>query len=98
LVCGACGGLDFFTIQIFSYMKKIISSPRTTWAALAGIFALLFTQIGYIFDNNPATVVDFETVIPQFLALAGVLFARDNNKSSEDVGIKPPTAPVNEKL
>jgi uncharacterized membrane protein len=79
-------------------MKNLISSPRTTWAALAGIFALVFTQLGYIFDNDPATIVDFGAVIPQFLALIGVIFARDNNKSSEDVGIKPPTKADEKKL
>ena len=75
-------------------MKNIFSSPKTTWAALLALISLLATQFGYLLDADPATVFDFQVVIPQFIAFVGLIFARDNNKTSEDVeAVEPPKIP-----
>lgn len=39
-------------------------------------------------DNDPATVPDWGLAIAAIAAGLGLLFARDNNVSSEDAGIK----------
>lgn len=41
------------------------------------------------FDNDPATVADWGLVVALVIAAVGLLRARDNNKSSEEVGAKP---------
>lgn len=78
-------------------MKKLFSSPRTTWAAIIGLVTLVSVNLNYVFDGDPLTNVNWETFFPELLALVGVIFARDNNKSSEDVGLKsaePATPPA----
>lgn len=67
----------------------IFSSPKTTWAALLALVAIVAVQLGYVFDADPLTTFDFGVVIPQILILFGLSKARDNDKSSEDVGAKP---------
>lgn len=79
-------------------MKKVVgifSSPKTSASAILGFLVLLFTQIGYNFDADPATSIDFGVIFSGLLMAFGLLKARDNDKSSEDVGlVEPPAAPV----
>jgi len=67
---------------------SILKSPNTTISAILAIIVLLGTQIGYVVDSDPATNLDIGTLASGiFLALQGI-FARDNGKTSEDVGAK----------
>ena len=68
--------------------KGIFSSPNTTWAAILAFIALLATQIGYVFDSDPVTTFDIGLLASNIFAIVGLLFARDNGKTSEDVGVK----------
>ena len=65
-----------------------MKSWKTT---LAGIGTIL-TAIGFAltaqFDSDPLTVVNWTTTIAAFMAGIGLITARDNNRTSEDVGAK----------
>jgi len=65
-----------------------VNSIRTT---VFGIFCILAAIGGAgkaLLDGDPATNVDWTAVIAAVTAGFGLIFARDNNKTSEDVGAK----------
>lgn len=66
-----------------------MNSSRTTWLGISSILTALGLAGNLYFDGDPKTMPDWNLVIPQILAGVGLVMARDNNKSSEDVGIKP---------
>lgn len=76
------------------FLNKLFSSPRTT---TFGILTLL-SALGLIakcltdtFDGDPKTVANWDIALQDLtlaLAALGLIGARDNNKSSEDVGAK----------
>ena len=50
--------------------------------------ALLASQVQFLLDNDPATVVDYKAILAA-LAVFGIgWFSRDNGVSSEDAGAK----------
>lgn len=78
-------------------MKKVVgifSSPKTTAAGIVAFIAILATQMGYLIDTDPLTVVDWNAVLNGFLFLVLGVSARDNNKSSVDVGAAEPPKPA----
>jgi hypothetical protein len=77
-------------------MKKIagiFSSPKTTAAGIVAFIAILASQLGYLLDTDPLTNVDWNAVLNGFLFLVLGVSARDNTKSSVDVGIQEPPKP-----
>ena len=60
-------------------------SWKTTTAAAAAIVAAIATAVGAQFDGDPKTVPQWGAILPMILAAVGLFFARDNDKSSEDV-------------
>lgn len=66
-----------------------IASWKTASAGAGGIIALIAGTINKLTDNDPTTVVDWNTVIPLLFACVIGLFSRDKNVSSEQEGIKP---------
>jgi anti-sigma-K factor RskA len=63
-----------------------MKSWKTTLAGIAAIVAAVATAVSAQFDNNPATVPDWTLVIGMITAGVGLMFARDNDKTSEQVG------------
>lgn len=63
-----------------------MKSWKTTLAGVAAIVAAVATAVSAQFDNNPATVPDWTLVIGMITAGVGLMFARDNDKTSEQVG------------
>jgi hypothetical protein len=63
-----------------------MTSWKTTLAGIAAIVAALATAVSAQFDNDPATVPDWTMVIGLITAGVGLVLARDNNKTSEQVG------------
>ena len=63
-------------------------SWKTTVAGIAAIIAAVALAISNELDTDPATVADWGVVLATVIAGVGLLFARDNDKSSEDVGAK----------
>lgn len=67
-------------------------SWKTTAAGLAAIFTSLGGILTALTDNDPKTVPEWSLAGPLIISGFGLLFARDNDKSSEDVGAAKPAA------
>lgn len=63
---------------------------KTKGTAIAALVTIIGPMAKLLLDGDPKTNPDWNTSIPLILAALGVLFARQNNQSSEDVGIKGP--------
>ena len=63
-----------------------MKSWKTTLAGIAAIVAAVATAVSAQFDNDPATVPDWTLVIGMVTAGVGLVLARDNDKTSEQVG------------
>jgi len=63
-------------------------SWKTSGTGLAVILIAVGTAITSITDNDPTTTIDIGSLVAALLAGFGLLFARDNNKSSEEIGVK----------
>lgn len=69
-------------------MNNIFKNPRTTSFAIVGWLSLFFGALNAQFDGKEETVPDWNEVVSTGIIAAGLLFARDSNKTSEDVGAK----------
>lgn len=73
-------------------MTKIISgmvnSSKTTIAGVLAAALVIGQQILNGLDASPATAFDANLVLAQLAILYGFIMARDNDKSSEQVGAK----------
>ena len=64
-------------------MKK---SWKTTLAGIAGIVAAVASALQAQFDGDPVTTPNWELVFGLVAAGVGLLLARDNSRTSEEVG------------
>jgi len=62
-------------------------SWKTTVAGVGALLVVIGQALQGVFDNDPTTP-NWSVLIPSAIAAIGLIFARDNDKSSEDVGIK----------
>lgn len=60
-------------------------SWKTTASGISAIVAAVAGAAQLLLDNNPATNPDWTAVIAAVTAGFGLIFARDNDKRSEDV-------------
>jgi hypothetical protein len=65
-----------------------MNSWKTTAAGIGAILVAVGSALSATFDADPATVADWGAVVAACIAGAGLLFARDNNVSSEAAGVK----------
>lgn len=65
-----------------------MKSWKTTLAGIAGVVAAVASAVQAQFDGNPATVPDWGLVGALLATGVGLLLARDNNKTSEQVGAR----------
>lgn len=65
-----------------------MKSWKTTLAGIAAIIGAIALAISHQFDADPTTIADWGAVFTVVAAGVGLLFARDNNRSSEEVGAK----------
>jgi hypothetical protein len=68
---------------------KIQGSWKTTLFGAGGLATIAFNLASMYLDGDPATNPDWSVFLPAILASTAALFARDNNKSSQDVGLRP---------
>lgn len=63
-------------------------SWKTTTTGITAIVATVAGALNLMFDANPNTNPDWTAVVAAITAGIGLLLARDNDKSSEDVSAK----------
>ena len=63
-------------------------SWKTSMAGISVILIAVGGAIKSLTDNDPTTTIDIAALSAAFLAGFGLLFARDDNKSSKTIGIK----------
>jgi len=67
------------------------TSWKTTACGILGVVAAVAIAAKNYLDGDPATSVDFQSVLTALAVFApsvAAIFARDNDKSSESVGAK----------
>lgn len=72
-------------------MNELLSkiSWKTTLAGIGALLVLIGSCLKAAFDGDPTTVMPGEgEIIATVIVAVGLLFGRDNDKSSEDVGTK----------
>ena len=65
-----------------------MNSYKTTGAAIAALLTAIALAVSAYIDGDAATTPNWTGVITCLIASVGFFFARDNSKSSEDVGAK----------
>lgn len=60
-------------------------SWKTTGAGLSAILIAVGSAIKALTDNDPATTIDVGALAAALLAGIGLIFARDNDKTSKQV-------------
>jgi hypothetical protein len=65
-----------------------MKSWKTTSAGILAIIISVLAAVQAQFDNDPTTMPQWETAFAALIAGIGLLFARDNNVSSEKAGAK----------
>lgn len=64
-------------------------SWKTTLCGILGVIAAAITLVVQpLLDGDPSTVPQWGAFVTAATAALGLVFARDNDRSSEDVGIK----------
>lgn len=65
-----------------------MNSWKTTTCGVLAIVIAVASALKAMWDGDPATVADWGVVGASVLAGIGLFASRDNDKSSEDVGVK----------
>lgn len=65
-----------------------MKSWKTTVSGVVAILMALCGAAQTLLDNDPATNPEWTAVVAAIMAGVGLIVARDNNKTSEDVGAK----------
>ena len=68
--------------------NALVKSAQTTVAGILAALSVLFGELQFIFDADPLTNPDWNTVVTVLLLSVGLLRARDNDTSSETAGVK----------
>jgi hypothetical protein len=63
-----------------------MKSWKTTVAGVGAILIAVGAALSATFDTDPATVADWGAVVAATIAGIGLIFARDNNVTSEQAG------------
>lgn len=64
----------------------MFKNPRTSIAGIGALLVAIGGALGAIFDGDPLTNPDWTAVVAAVTVAVGLIFARDSNKTSEQVG------------
>lgn len=64
----------------------MFASPKTSWAGIGAILAVVGAALSALFDADPATTVNWEVTIAGIIAGIGLIMAKDE--------LKPPVPPA----
>ena len=65
-----------------------MKSWQTSASAIIAAVIIVLTAGQALLDGNPETSPNWNLVVTEIVLAIGLLRARDNNKTSEDVGVK----------
>lgn len=65
-----------------------MKSWKTTVTGIAAILTAVGAALTAVFDNDPNTNIDVTVTASAIMVGIGLIFARDNNVTSEDAGAK----------
>jgi hypothetical protein len=74
--------------QAKSTNYTMAKSWKTTVFGASGLGTAIWNIASMLLDGDPATNPDWAVYLPVILASAAAIFARDNDKSSQDVGLR----------
>ncbi len=80
-----------FVLKGFTSWKTTLMGITVLIGSLGKLLAAVSLAATALLDGDPSTVADWEAVSAAFVAVSigfGLIFARDNSKSSESVGAK----------
>ena len=66
-------------------MKKNLKSWKTTTLGAGGLLYIIIGIIEVLMDDDPTTTPDWGVQVPLMIASIAALFAKDGDKSTEDV-------------
>jgi hypothetical protein len=61
-----------------------VKSWKTTVSGIVAGLAIIFTQVGYLVDNDPATTISIEAIVAAVGVIALGWNSRDKNVSTEE--------------
>lgn len=61
-----------------------MKSWKTTVSGIVAGLAIIFTQVGYLLDNDPATTISVEAIVAAVAVVALGWNSRDKNVSTEE--------------
>ena len=72
-------------------MKRMMQTAtfdswKTTLAGLVAMLAIIFPQLGFMFDGDPETAINWNTIVAAISVFVTGLMARDNDVTSEQAG------------
>lgn len=75
--------------KVWANRKKItMKSWKTSLFGSGGLLLIWAPVLSAAFDGDPSTIPNFGLAIATSMPALGLLFARDNNRTSEQVGAK----------
>lgn len=81
---------NLFEENLQGIMLPSMKSPKTTILGLIAILSAVLNAAQALLDGSPTTNPNWELVASSVSAGFGLIFARDNNVTSEQAGLKGP--------
>ena len=69
-------------------LKADLKSVKTTVLGIVSGLVMILTQVLYVLDSDPETTGSMSLIVTGLGMLGVGVFAKDGDKSSEDVGVK----------
>lgn len=67
--------------------KSVAGNWKTTTVAVLAAVTALSNAVSHMLDSDPMTNPDWNLVLATVIAASGLLFAKDSDKTSEDLDL-----------